>query len=194
MCAVTAAAIGTAVAATAAVGSQVAGAVTASSAGGGGGGTPKTKGIPGFAPATGLQGYTARLLAANRNTRTPGIMDWAASGGDLRPDWKIPDFTAKEAEQLRLVDKSGNAMPTFNPDTDTKLSPEAKAQRAKEKATNQAAEGNTVAMSPALRYANLQAREEMLRGRLAEKGSTPKLERRIAKVQTKAANVRKNLV
>lgn len=194
MCAATAAAVGTAVATVAAVGTQVAGAV---SGGGGGGGsqTPQTKPIPGFAPATGLQGYTARLLAANRNTRTPGIMEWAESGGTLRPDWKVPDFTAKEAEQLRFVDKRGKAMPGFDPDTETKLSAKARAQRAREKAADLTKGGYAVPTGdPALRYAHLQAREEMLQGRLAEKGTpAPKLERRIAKVQGKLARVGKRL-
>ena len=194
MCAVTAAAVGTAVSVAATVGSQVAGAVS-SKGGGGGSSTPQTKPIPGFAPATGLQGYTARLLAANRNTRTPGIMEWAASGGDLRPDWKIPEFTAKEAEQLRFVDKRGKALPGFDPNTDTNLSPEAKAQRARERATNLSTQGYAVPMEdkPALRYAHLQAREEMLQSRIADK-ATPKLQNRLAKVQGKASRARAKLV
>lgn len=194
MCAATAAAVGTAVAAVAAVGTQVAGAVQ-SSGSSGGSKTPQTKPIPGFAPATGLQGYTARLLASNRATTTPGIQEWAASGGTLRPDWKIPDFTAKEAEQLRFVDKQGRPIPGFDPNTDTKLSPAAIAQRGRERAQSLRAGGYQVPTNnPEINYGRVAAREEMLQNRLAAKGgSAPKLEAKIAKVSARKSRLETRL-
>ena len=199
MCAATAAAVGTAVATVAAVGSQVAsGAIGGGSSGGGGGsagGPPKQQKVPGFAPATGLQSYTARLLAANRNTRTPGLLDWAASGGTLRPDWKVPDLTPREAEQLRFVEKgTGKVMPTYAPESGKGLSPEAQAQLGREKAKNLKAEGYKVTGdNPQVRYGQLSAREEMLQTRIAEKGQLPGLTRKLANVQTRKERVGKRL-
>jgi hypothetical protein len=173
---------------------QVAGAVSQSGASSGSAGTPKTKPLPGFGPATGMQTYTARMLAMNKGTTTPGILDWAESGGELRPDWKIPDFTAKEAEQLKLVNKQGKPMATFDPATETQLSLQAQRQLGAEKQANLEKEGFAVPTdNPQINYAQASAREEMLRQRIADKGSKPGLENKLAKVTARKAKLEKRL-
>lgn len=121
-------------------------------------------------------------------------MEWAESGGTLRPDWKIPDFTPKEAEQLRFVDKKGRPIPGFNPDEETRLSGAATAQRGQERAAALRKAGYDVPTDdPQINYGRLTAREEMLQHRIAEKGSRPGLERRLARVQKRRANVGRRL-
>lgn len=162
--------------------------------GGAGSQEPKTKPVPGFAPATGLQSYTARLLAANAKVRTPGVLEWAASGGTLRPDWKIPDFTPREATQLRFVDKQGRPMPGYDPSVGGPLSGQAQAQFGWERTQNQIAAGNAMPTDAQARYGQLSHREEMLQSRLDERGGVaPGLQRRLANVQARKARVGKRL-
>jgi hypothetical protein len=131
---------------------------------------PQVKNIGGFGPATALQSYTARTLGLNKNVRTPSILDWAASGGTLRPDWKVPDFTPREATQLRLVEKgTGKQMPTFDPATEGSLSDAALAEFGREQIRTKGADANTAEAN----YARTLAREDMLRGRLAAGGLAP---------------------
>lgn len=197
MCAATAAAVGTAVAAVATVGTQVASAVSGPSGGGAGGssgGPPKQQKVQGFAPATGLQSYTARLLAANKDVLTPGFDEWAQSGGSLRPDWKMPDLTPREAQQLQFVEKkTGRPFPTYDPTTGGPLSPAAQASLGRERARNLKEAGyEGKAQDPQVRYGQLSAREEMLQTKLAERGgpgSAPALEKRLANVQKRKDRV-----
>jgi hypothetical protein len=136
------------------------------------------------------------LLAANRGTRTPGLLDWAASGGTLRPDWKIPDLTPREATQLKFVEKgTGKPIPGYNPDIGGPLSPAAQAQLGRERARNLKEAGYaTKSADPQIRYANLAAREEMLQGKIAERGGVaPGLQTRLTNVQTRKARVGKKL-
>jgi hypothetical protein len=130
------------------------------------------------------------LLAANRATRTPGILDWAASGGTLRPDWKVPEFTAKEAEQLRFVDKQGRPMPGYDPDKDVGLSPAAQRQRGRERIQDlKKGKYDIPTDDPQINYARAAAREEMLQRRIADQGSKPGLERKLAKATARRTRI-----
>jgi hypothetical protein len=167
MCAATVGAVAAVAGTAASVGSAAYGMSQAPS---GAAQVPRGKNLGGFGPATALQSYTARELALNKGTKTPSILDWAASGGNLRPDWKIPDFTPREATQLRLVEQgTGKKMPTFDPATEGSLSDAALAEFGREQVRNKGA----AADSPEANYSRTLAREDMLRARLAQGGLAP---------------------
>jgi hypothetical protein len=119
-------------------------------------------------------------------------LDWAASGGTARPDWKIPDFTPMEAQQLKFVDKTGKTIPGYDPSTDTNLTGPQQAWLGQEKARNLKAGGyGDKAVGPQIQYGRLSAREEMLQNQVD--AGKANVAGKLARVQTKKAAVGKKL-
>lgn len=178
MCAVTAAAVATATAAVAGAAVSASGAL--SGGGGGGGGAPKQMGMKGFAPATGTQSYTARMLHANRNSLPPTLGQFLASGGERGMDFVDPGLTPKEATQLRYVDSRGKAIPTFDPEQGD-LTTEQRVYLGRERRRKRNQQPNTGewAVSPEERLANRTDKAARLRETLAAGGLRPKREQRL---------------
>lgn len=74
-------------------------------------GSPKSVPLPPYAAA--INRIVARDTAANMNRTPPSFATWLQSGGTADFGMKPTGMTPQEAQDLRLVDRSGNPIPQF---------------------------------------------------------------------------------
>lgn len=143
------------------------------------GGAPNMQAIPAPAYATALQRYIARTLAANATKQAPSVLDFARSGGKAGFELDATAFTPGEAQNLGFTDQNGGAIPYFDPQRQSMLTPEQSLFIGQNR-MQQRARGAIKGMEGLQeRYARLLATDQKLRSQLDAGGLKPKQAERL---------------
>lgn len=143
------------------------------------GGAPNMQAIPAPAYATALQRYIARTLAANATKQAPSVLDFAQTGGKDRYTLDATQFTPGEAQNLGFTDQNGGAIPYFDPQRQSMLTPEQSLFIGQNRMQQRARGGIKGPEGLQERYARLMAVDQRLRAQLEAGGLKPKQAERL---------------